>query len=122
MGGLSYSLRVDRPGVIETTALVLGVVCIFGGVILLATRRRRMRILVLALCGTIPGGFLGALVAEAIDPHRHFKGQSTQEWFLADWMIYAGMALGALLTPLIVTWISRANRLFVEAIERDSSL
>lgn len=121
MGGISYSLRIERQGIIETTALVLGIVSIFVSVILLATKRQRMRVLALALCGSLPGSFLGALIAHAINPHRHFKGQSTREWFLADWMIYTGMALGALLTPLILTWLRHANQSIAERIEQDGN-
>jgi hypothetical protein len=121
MGGISYSLHADfyERGFLETAASVLGMVGIFVGVILLATKRRRLRTLALALCGTIPGGFLGGLIAEIIAPPRHFKGQTTGEWFLADWMIYAGIALGALLTPLVVNWIRSADRRFVEGVEQD---
>src|SRR5690242_13558125 len=90
MGAISRSLQTDfyERGFLDTAAIVLGMVSIFVGVILLTTQRRRMRTLAIALCGTIPGGLLGGLIAEVFFPPRHFKGQTTREWFLADWMIY----------------------------------
>jgi hypothetical protein len=84
--------------VIRVSAWVVGFVCIFTGIIILITKRRRVTVLILTLCAVILGAMVGMVIADAIYPERNHKGDDVNLEMQrngADTIIYTAMATGS---------------------------
>lgn len=107
MGALGFAIRtLDPTGLPRAVVTAFGLVCLLVGAITLVARRRRMFMLIIALCGLIVGGFVGGLIAEALDPVPHYRGAPPRPWGLgmAIWSLCT--FIGAVILPVVIVIIA----------------
>lgn len=102
MAAISYAFRSLYPDSVECAAAkVLGAVAIILGALLLVTKQRRMRALILVLCGILAGFMVGGIISAIAIPGLGRRYLSSDERRLADIIGYASAAVGAIVGFII---------------------
>ena len=83
------------------TARIVGWAFICMGVISLATVRQRGRVLILALCGVIPGPFVGVLVRDAMLPLGPTMSGYQRSDSIIPWVVTIVFSMVALIAGVI---------------------
>jgi hypothetical protein len=111
---LALSIRephqVDPNGSFRIVERVLGWTMVCIGVIPLVTTRRPIRVLMLALCGVIPGGIIGSVVRDVVAPIDRRLSPYEQEQLRSKSLIpWVGMAVGSAVFPAINLYLRRSR-------------
>ena len=114
-GGITFSVRdwnlslsqtddwlVNIQPIVRITARVVGWTFVCIGFIPLVTTRPPTKVLILTLCGGIPGNIVGAVVREAALPIGYSRSSDQIIARVADAIPWLGMALGSVVVLVVV--------------------